>query len=166
MSWILTQSPGFVFAQILQNVGQLINFFLLVTVSIPAYPYFWLFHLASFAGCIPYTMFSHSHVFFFFLSWFSCNVCVCLCAQHVFCGSTTYVCWLKRCSTTYLCWWNQPFWMIKYHNFVELDLSMKMSNCNGASTLYIHRTLWWTNMLQWKITIFNGKINELNGHFQ
>ena len=28
-----------------------------------------------------------------------------------------------------------------------------------------HRTLWWTNILLWKITIFHGKIHYFNGHF-
>ena len=27
-------------------------------------------------------------------------------------------------------------------------------------------TLWWTNILLWKITMFNGNIHELNGNFQ
>ena len=27
-------------------------------------------------------------------------------------------------------------------------------------------TLWWTNILPWKITIFNGKIHYFYGHFQ
>ena len=27
-------------------------------------------------------------------------------------------------------------------------------------------TLWWTNILLWKITIFNGKIHYFYGHFQ
>ena len=26
-------------------------------------------------------------------------------------------------------------------------------------------TLWWTNILPWKITIFNGKIHYFDGHF-
>ena len=27
-------------------------------------------------------------------------------------------------------------------------------------------TLWWTNILPWKITMFNGKIHYFYGHFQ
>ena len=29
-----------------------------------------------------------------------------------------------------------------------------------------HCTLWWTNILPWKITIFHGKIHYFYGHFQ
>ena len=33
-------------------------------------------------------------------------------------------------------------------------------------SLHILDTLWWTNILPWKITIFNGKIHYFNGHVQ
>ena len=43
-----------------------------------------------------------------------------------------------------------------------------------VGTIIIHRsidiyqwgTLWWTNILQWKITMFNGKIHYFYAHFQ
>ena len=38
----------------------------------------------------------------------------------------------------------------------------KLSNC----LLLLGVTLWWTNILPWKITIFNGKIHYFYGHFQ
>ena len=35
-----------------------------------------------------------------------------------------------------------------------------------GNPLHTEVTLWWTNILPWKITIFNGKIHYFYGHFQ
>ena len=50
-------------------------------------------------------------------------------------------------------WWPSPY---------QRDMTpvLMLVHLTRTST-----TLWWTNILQWKITIFNGKIHEINGHF-
>ena len=40
------------------------------------------------------------------------------------------------------------------------------SMLNTPSCDTIPSTLWWTNILPWKITIFHGKIHYFYGHFQ
>ena len=53
----------------------------------------------------------------------------------------------------------------KDQNFHHIQLAWKMHESSIVFHHFLIITLWWTNILPWKITIFNGKNHYFYGHF-
>ena len=70
--------------------------------------------------------------------------------------------------------WKSPFFIGKYIIYKLGHFNSYVTNYQRVcyimlciAMLCLHMfTLWWTNILPWKITMFNGKIHYFYGHFQ